>query len=250
MKTRSIFLSAVLLMSAMCFTSCTDFAKKMAMKAVSESAEFEKEDTVKWGPIVEQDVELPPFTAIDAKGAVRIVFTQDSVCSVRVRGNEKCISGYEFVVRNDELKVVPKDFNGSVRKSTPAVTLFIAAPNLSDIEFSGAGQLDMPEAVSLPGSLEVEMAGAGDIRINDLTLTSLNVEISGAGKCDLDKVTASDDIEIEVNGAGEVNANVFCQDLSVELNGAGEAVLSGECKGTFTCNQAGASKIDTSNLKR
>lgn len=250
MKTRNIFLSAVLLMSAMCFTSCIEFAKKMAMKGLSESTVFEKEDTVKWGPVVEQDVELPSFSAIDAKGAVRIVFTQDSVCSVRVRTNEKCINDYDFAVRNDELKVAPKDFRGSVNKNTAAITLFVTAPNLTDIEIAGAGKLDMPEAVSLPGSLEVEMAGAGEINIDDLTLTSLNIEISGAGKCSLDKVTASDDIEIEVNGAGEVNANVFCQDLSVELNGAGDAVISGECKGTFTCDQDGACKIDTSNLKR
>ena len=250
MKTRSLILPVLLLTAVTFFTSCSEFAKKMAMKAVSESAEFEKEDTAKWGHIVEQEIDLSAFTSIDAKGAVRVVFTQDSVCSLRVRGNEKCISEYDFVVRHDELNVAPKDFNGSVMKSTPAVTLFITAPNLSDIEFSGAGQLDMPEAVSLTGPLEIEMAGAGEISINDLTLSSLQIEIDGAGKCNLAKVTASDDIEIEVNGAGEVNANVFCQDLSVELNGAGDAVLSGECKGTFTCDQHGASKVETSNLKR
>ena len=66
----------------------------------------------------------------------------------------------------------------------------------------------------------------------------------------LGKVTAKEDIEIEMSGAGEIKANVFCQDLSIEINGAGEAVLSGECKGTFSCEQNGASKIDTSNLKR
>ena len=252
MKTRSILSALVLLAAAaMSFTSCTEMAHKLAMKAVNESSgEFEKEDTVKWGSVTERDLDLPLFSAIDARGAVRVVFVQDSVFSVRVRGNEKCLDEYKFVVKKNELKVEPKNFSGKVNKNTSAVTLFVTAPNLTDIEFAGAGRLEMPGAMSLPGELNIEIEGAGEISIEDLTLTSLNVEISGAGKCDIGKVTTTGDVEIEVNGAGEVKANVFCQDLSIEINGAGNAVLSGECRGTLSCEQSGAGKIDTSNLKR
>ena len=250
MKTRNIFFTVVLLSAVTAlFTSCSEIAKKVAMKALEESADYEKADTVKWGRVVEQDLDLPEFTTIDAKGAVRIVFLQDTTCAVRVRGNEKCIAEYKFAVRKDELKVEPRGFNGSVKKGSPAVTLYVSAPNLSDIEFAGAGELEMPDATTLFGSLDIEMEGAGKISVNDLTVESLNIEVSGAGKCTLAKVVASDDIEIEVNGAGDVNANVFCQELSVELNGAGMAVLSGECK-NFVCGENGASKVDASKLKR
>ena len=250
MKARSIFLPFLLLSAlAALFSSCTDFVKKVALKAATESVDYEKEDTAKWGSVVDKDLDLPMFSAIDAKGAVRIVFVQDSTCSVRVRGNEKCIADYKFTVKKDELKVEPKDFNGSVNKRTPSVTLFITAPNLSDIEFAGAGKFEIPDAVTLPGSLSIEMEGAGDVSIGDLTAESLSLEVSGAGKCDLAKVTTTDDIEIEVNGAGDVNANVFCQELSVELNGAANAVFSGECK-NYTCENNGACRADFSNLKR
>lgn len=251
MKTRSI-LSALVLLAAVTisFTSCTEMARKLAMTAVSESTDFEKEDTVKWGSVIDCDLDLPLFSAIDAKGVVRVVFVQDSVCSVRVHGNEKCLDEYKFVVKKGELNVEPKNFTGSVNKNTAAVTLFVTAPNLTNVEFSGAGNLEMPGAMSLPGSLSIEIEGAGEMSIDDLTLTSLNVEISGAGKCELGKVTTTEDVEIEVNGAGDVKANVFCQDLSIEINGAGKAELSGECRGTLSCEQSGASKIDTSNLKR
>lgn len=247
MKTR-IF--SIMLLSAMTlFTSCTEMAKKLAMKALDESSEFEKEDTVKWGNVVEQDLELTAFTAIDAKGAVRIVFTQDSTFAVRIRGNEKCLEEYKFEVRKNELKVAPKNFDGSVKKSSPAVTLFISAPSLSDVEIEGAGKLELTGAIAQNGTLDIEMAGAGDVSIEDLTVEALNIELNGAGKCSLSKVTTRGDIEIEVNGAGDINANVFCQELTVELNGAGNAVLSGECK-NFICEENGASKVDSSNLKR
>ena len=249
MKTRSIFFTFVLLSSATFFTSCSEMAKKVAMKALNESAEFEKEDTVQWGPVVEQDLDLTAFTAIDAKGAVRVVFTQDSLCSVRVRGNEKCIAEYKFEVRKGELRVEPKDFNGSVKKNSPAVTLFISAPVLSEVEIAGAGKLELTGAIVLPNKLDIDIAGAGDIFVVDLAVEELNIDMNGAGRCSLARVTATGDIEIEVNGAGEVKANVFCQELSVELNGAGNAVLTGECK-KLICEENGASKIDFSNLKR
>ena len=229
MKARSIFLPFLLLSAlAALFSGCSDFVKKVALKAATESVDYEKEDTAKWGSVIDRDLDLPIFSAIDAKGAVRIVFVQDSIYSVRAHGNEKCIANYKFVVKKDELNVEPKDFNGSVNNRTPSITLFITAPNLTEIEFAGAGKLEIPDAV---------------------TAESLSLEMSGAGKCDLAKVTTTDDIEIEVNGAGDVNANVFCQELSVELNGAANAVFSGECK-NYTCENNGACRADFSNLKR
>ncbi len=249
MKTRSIILPFLLLSAlAALFSSCTDFVKKVALKAATESIDYEKEDTVKWGSVVDKDLDLPLFSAIDAKGAVRIVFVQDSICSVRAHSNEKCIAGYKFTVKKDELKVEPKDFSGSVNNRTPSITLFVTAPDLTDIEFAGAGKLEIPDAAELPGSLNIEMEGAGDVSIGDLSAESLTLEMSGAGKCNLAKVTTTGDIEIEVNGAGDVNANVFCQELSVELNGAANAVFSGKCK-NYTCENNGACKADFSNLK-
>ena len=184
-----------MLLSAMTlFTSCTEMAKKLAMKALDESAEFEKEDTVKWGNVVEQELDLTAFTTIDAKGAVRIVFTQDSTFAVRVRGNEKCLEKYKFEVRNDELNVEPKDYNGSVKRSSPAVTLFISAPVLSEVEIAGAGKLELLGTIVLPNKLDIDMAGAGDITIDDLTVEEMNIDMNGAGKCTLAKVTATGDI--------------------------------------------------------
>ena len=62
-------------------------------------------------------------------------------------------------------------------------------------------------------------------------------------------VSAKENIEIEMNGAGDIDANVFCQGLRVEMNGAGKGTVTGECK-NLICDENGASKVDFSKLKR
>ncbi len=250
MRTTKPFLSLVLL-SAMVlfFGSCSEMAKKFAMYTIEETTDFENEDTARWGKVIEKDISLPAFSKIDAEGRVCIIFTQDSACSVRVRGNEKCLEDYTFSVNNDELKVDLREFSGSVTKKTAAVTLYVTAPTLSDVDISGAGIVKLQGPMTQPGELNVELSGAGKINMKDVTVGDLDIKINGTGVCTLENATSEKDVEIELNGAGDINANVFCQELSVELNGAGLAVLSGECK-HLNCEENGSSKIDFTNLKR
>lgn len=248
MKSRSIFFSAVL-MAASLFTSCTEFVNKIAESMAMETLNFEYEDSAKWGKVVEQELSLPAFTGVKTHGKVCIVLSQDSVCSVRVRANEKCIEAYKYEVKNGELRIDHKNFKGNVNKNTPGVTFFITVPSLKEVECSGASELRVPGTMEQADPMEVEMSGAGRISIDSLSVKSLSMEMNGAAECSFAKVTAQGDIEIEVNGAGNLNANVFCQDLEVEINGAGNAVLSGKCE-NFSCQQNGAAKIDTSNLNK
>jgi len=222
---------------------------KAAMYAINETTNFEFEDTAEWGIVIDQDISLPAFSAIDAEGRVCIIFAQDSACSVRVHGNEKCLADYKFSVRDNELKVDLLDFTGSVSKKTAAVTLYVTAPSLSEVDLSGAGKLHVVGTMVQPGELEVELSGAGEINMEDLTVRELNLTVNGTAKCALDKVKATEDIEIELNGAGNIEANVFCQVLDVELNGAANAVFSGECKRLIS-EENGSSKVDFTNLKR
>ena len=250
MKARFIFTPIVLLVAlSIILSSCTEMATKFAEKVAKETMDFEYEDSAKWGSVMEQELSFPAFTSIKTRGKVCIVLSQDSVSSVRVRANKKCIEAYTFDVRRDELRIECKGFKGNVDKNTPLVTFYIAVPNLQELELTGAGKLEVVGTMEQTEPLEIEINGAGKVNIDTLSVASLNVELNGVADCSFAKVMAQGDIEIDVNGAGDINANVFCQELEVELNGAGKAVLSGECK-NFVCEENGASKVDFSNLKR
>jgi len=250
MKARFILSPIVLLVAlSIVLSSCTDAVNKLAqVVALNHTFEFEQKDTVKWGKIVEKDLDLPSFSTIDAEGLACVVYTKDSVCSVRVRANEKCLDAYKFEVRKNELETRLKD-SKKINKNTPGIILYVSAPYLSNIELSGGGKVELRGNIDMPGTLEVELNGACNLVIDTLSVDELNLEGNGATKCNFAKVSTKENIEIELNGAGDIDANVFCQDLRIQMNGAGKGVFSGECK-KLICEENGASKVDFSKLKR
>ena len=246
MKARFILSPIVLLVAlSIVLSSCTDAVNKLATVALNHTLEFEHEDTVKWGKIVEKDLELSAFSAIDAEGLACVVYSQDSVCSVRVRANEKCLDAYKFEVRKDELKTKLKDPNHKINSNTPGIILYVSAPYLTGVELSGGGKVEMRGNIDMPGTFEIELNGACNLVIDTLSVGELNLEGNGASRCNLAKVSTKENIEIEINGAGDIDANVFCQDLRIEMNGAGKGAFSGECK-KLICEENGASKVDFS----
>ena len=250
MKARFIFSPIVLLVAlSIILSSCTETVNKLTAMALNNTFEFEREDSVKWGRIVEENLELPSFSSIDAEGVVCIVYTQDSTCSVRVRANEKCLEAYKYEVRKDELNVRLKEGTGNLNKKTPGITLYVTAPTLSAVDFSGGGKVKMVGEIDMPGKMEIELNGACNLIVDSLSVDALNLETNGASSCSLNKITTKEDIEIEINGAGDINANVFCQELRIELNGASKGVFTGECK-KLVCEENGASKVDFSKLKK
>ena len=250
MKARFILSPIVLLVAlSIIFSSCTDAVNKLATAALNHTLEFEHEDTVKWGKIVEKDLDLPAFSTIEAERLVCVVYSQDSICSVRVRANEKCLDAYKFEVRKDELKTKLKDPNHKINNITPGIILYVSAPYLTDVELSGGGKVKLQGNIDMPGTLAIELTGACNLVIDTLSVGELNLEGNGASRCNLAMVSAKENIEIEMNGAGDIDANVFCQGLRVEMNGAGKGTVTGECK-NLICDENGASKVDFSKLKR
>jgi hypothetical protein len=251
MKARFIFTPIVLLVAlSIILSSCTDAVNKLASVALNHNFEYEHEDTVKWGRIVEEDLNLPAFSAIDAEGLVSVVFTQhDSISRVRVRANQKCLDEYKFEVRKDELKVKMKKADTKIDKTTPGIILYVTAPALTGVELSGGGIVTLLRRIDIPGTLNIELNGACKLFADSLSVGELELEANGASKCDFAHIIAKENIEIEINGAGDIDANVFCQDLRIQMNGAGKGVFSGECK-KLICEENGASKVDFSKLKR
>lgn len=254
-----------------------DITVKMK-KEMQATHDYEK-NVEKWGEIITTEVENPmPFSKVQINGNVNVVFTQDSVFSIKMYGNEKAVAAYkywwaesEFVINTEEgVKFDRTQEYNAVTPDTPAITLYITAPFITDIVVYGASNIEISDGLSQDCCLNFQINGAGDIEMEHAKIGGIfTVNISGAGNIDFNDVVCDDnvithiqgagnieadnlkckDMDAEVNGAGNIELNVDCDNLKADINGAGDIKLRGQCK-TLDPNHGGTQgDIDDKLLK-
>ena len=229
MKTRNIF-TAILIASAPCLVSCDKVMNK-AMEAMMESAfNHDYQDSEKWGKVVTVDLPALAFDEVELSGAVRLEYTQDSIYSVQVYGNEKAIEAYSISSEDQELEVSLKEGNNKVNRNTPAITLRVTAPFLTEVKGMGASDVVFMDSVIQDKELDVNISGAGKLNLSQLKTKELDLTISGAGEVKMDDLSCIEDVEIELSGAANIDGRVECRKLKLKMSGAGEGDLDIHCQ--------------------
>ena len=266
MKLRNIF-TAIIIASAACLVSCNNLMDK-AMQAVMESAfNHDYQDSEKWGKVVTRDIPVLAFHEIELSGAVRLEYTQDSIYSLQVYGNEKAIEAYSITSEDEELEASLKEGNGSVNQNTPAITLRITAPFLTEIKGMGASEIVFAGRVIQDKELDVNISGAGRVNIGLLKTKELDMTISGAGEVIMADLICEEDVDINMSGAANIRSKVECRKLKAKISGAGNGeldihcqqarvsasgaanvTLSGECN-DFEYSATGSSSVNKDGLK-
>lgn len=250
MKQCKLVLSMLaVVLAASTFSSCGEMGRKIARMVIRNAMSFDFKDSEQWGKVISKNLELSPFTELDASGVVKVILVQDTTTSVRVEGNEKCVESYNIEVRRGELKVSLKNDDGKVSGDTPAIALYVAVPSLSKAEFRGGSEFHIQGNFAQDIDMDIDVSGAGNVKIDTLSVRNLDVEISGAADITMAQVEAVEDVEMEISGAGDVRANTFSKNLRIEMGGACNAVLTGECT-KLIAEENGASNLDFSGLKR
>ena len=229
MKLRNIF-TAILIAGTSCLVSCDKMMDK-AMQAVMESAfNHDYQDSEKWGKVVTVDLPTLGFNEIELSGAVRLEYTQDSTYSVQVYGNEKAIEAYDITSEDNELETSLKEGTGSVNKNTPAITLRITAPFITEIQAMGASEVIFKDSIAQDKELDLSISGAGKVNLGKLKTKDLDMTISGAGEVQMNSVSCKDDVEITLNGAANIDGKIECRKLKLKMSGAGTGKFAIDCK--------------------
>ena len=242
MKTKAILSALMLIGGATCFVSCNKLVDK-AMQAVMENAfNHNYEDSEKWGKVVTVDLPTVDFHEVELSGAVRLEYRQDSTYSVQAYGPEKAIAAYIISTEDGELEASQKEGGSSVNKDTPAITLRITAPYLTEVKGAGASEIVFTDSLSQDYGLDINLAGAGKLSLGSLKAKELDVTLAGAGEVRMDSVCCEEDIEVELNGAAGIRGKLTCRKLKMKMAGAGEGKLD------IYCQQARVSASGSANL--
>lgn len=262
MKTYKIIFAICLGITLSGATSCKLSKEELRTITRKTAGKDDFRDSEKWGKVVTKTLDLSEFTHIILAGNADIKFRQGDSQSIEAYGNEKAIEGNDIRVENGTLIVTKKP---DADKRLPSIKLIVTAPALKSIQVSGAGDIEMKDAVKLDNDLSIHISGAGDIDIKQLSCKNFDINISGAGdisaqkiKCKTATVNISgagdmkadikaDDISVLISGAGDADLDVKCQNLNVSASGTGEIELEGECAHLIK-QSGGMASIDSRKL--
>jgi hypothetical protein len=162
--------------------------------------------------------DVPPFSAVELQGVNDVTIGVGGEQLVVVRADDNLVDLITTGVRGETLVI---DATGSLASVTP-MSVEITVPSLDEVRLSGSGTIfvDGHEldalAVSLPGTGTIRAAG---------TVSTLDVDLAGAGDADLGKLVARD-ATVAISGAGTVFVNVTGV-LEANVSGAGSVTYTG-----------------------
>jgi hypothetical protein len=177
------------------------------------------------GPLVQQDLALDAFDAIEVRNHADIELTVGGPQKVTVEGGERALSRLVASVEDHTLTVDSRGWHHNHLElgadfQTPR--LRITVPSLTSLRVEGAGKFRLHQ---LKGPrFEFNMEGAGDLTA-DGAVDALSVQIDGAGRVNAADVQAKA-VKVNVDGAAKVTVRAL-ESLDASVDGIGTIVYLG-----------------------
>ncbi|MBO7471750.1 MAG: DUF2807 domain-containing protein [Bacteroidaceae bacterium] len=247
MKLRNIF-AATLIAGTSCLISCDKMMDKAMQTMIESVSNHDYQDSEKWGKVVTVDLPTLAFHEVETSGAIRLEYTQDSTYSVQVYGNEKAIEAYTITSEDEELVASLKEGTGTINKNTPAITLRITAPFLTDIHAMGASDIILKDSISQDKELDINIGGAGNVKMDNLCLTE-NLEVITTGAANLEGRVECRKLKLKMSGAGSGNLDINSKQARLTLSGAVNVTVKGECH-DFAYAATGSSSVKKEGLNK
>jgi hypothetical protein len=171
------------------------------------------------GNIVTEERSVGSFDRVEVNGALDVYVTQGPQHSVKIEGDENLLKYILVDERGGELEVRTK--SGVSLSPTRKMKVFVASPRYEKLEVNGACNIIGENRISSPERLEVEVTGAGNVRM-EADAPELKAGISGAGKMQLAGKTR--DFDLRISGAGKAQCyDMLSENTKVDLSGAASA---------------------------
>ena len=169
--------------------------------------------------------EVSNFTAIEASVVANIHITQSAGTAVTAEGSEELLNRLEVRIEGDRLILDMEDegFWKRFGRNAGKLTIRIATPTLTKIDFEGVGNIHVDGTFNTP-QLEINSEGVGNLIANSLECEFVKISSEGVGNTTVGGKTNK--VEIHSEGVGNVEADRLI---------AREAVVSSQGVGNVSC---------------
>lgn len=193
------------------------------------------------GNVVREERKLTEFNSLEISGAFHIYLTQGLTQSVIVEADDNLMKLIRTEVTGNTLKIYTKD----PIRSAKTMDVYITMPDLKEISVSGAVNIETKGRFK-SSSIDIDISGSTDSNL-ELEVQKLNLESSGGCKLRLSgtagelscNVSGAVDlfaydlvagkVSLDISGAGKAELNVT-EELSADVSGAANVRYKGNPK--------------------
>ena len=160
------------------------------------------------------------FTGISLSVNGLVEIQQGSAESVTIETDDNLLPLLETVVEHGTLKIRPATRNTSFR--TKKLKFIVHAKTIDSLDIAGAGDIRADELKA--STLKTSIAGSGDIRIKALDADALTVSIAGSG--DFAAVGRAASMDASIAGSGDIRTgNLETKAVEISIAGSGDATV-------------------------
>lgn len=219
------------------------------LAAAAASAGCARDRHESGGPTVERNYPVGGFERIEVAGSYDVEVHTGAAPSVHAKGPQKDLERLVVEVKGKRLLIHSRETRGLFRmnwRSHDKVSIVVTVPQLSGADIAGSGDIRIDNvrgdsfAGNIAGSgelsldsvdvkaLEFSVAGSGSVQGKKGRAQKVSLNIAGSGDIDT-KGVASETAAVSIAGSGNVTAHAS-QTASVSMMGSGDVDLTGGAK--------------------
>ncbi|WP_417620512.1 head GIN domain-containing protein [Parasphingorhabdus sp.] len=164
------------------------------------------------------------FEGVTLAGPDNVVFTTASDYSIRAEGDADVVEQLRYKISGDQIKI-GRDSKGLSWGDSGRATIYVSAPSLRSAKLAGSGDIEVDAMTT--DSTRLSIAGSGNIRVAKIDTASLSSKIAGSGNLSLAGAAESIDISIAGSGdiSGK---DLKAESADISVAGSGDVELSSD----------------------
>ena len=179
------------------------------------------------------------FDGVRASGADSVHIVRGPVVSVVASGPAKVLDRLDIAVQGTTLNVARKP-GGWFDWSPRGATITVTAPSLSAVELAGSGNVDVDQADGPEFQGKVE--GSGRLKLAKSSAASLKLSIDGSGGIAARGTAQA--ASLAVSGSGSIDAKgLDAQTVAITLDGSGGADAVAHRSAALTVAGSGSATV-------
>lgn len=163
------------------------------------------------GNVIKQSREVSGFTQVDVSNSIQVEITAQKDFSVEVEADDNLLPLVLTEIRGGVLRI---ETDGRYKSKNPIIVR-VSAPNIEDLDVSGASKVNLTNLNN--ESFQLHSSGASKIKVEGTT-TNFEIKTSGASKIEAESLKA-ENVSVKSSGASRVSVAVT-NDLKVKASGA------------------------------